>query len=358
MIGIIVPGNRKYTPYVENYIDTLTAENAQYRIMSWNKNGIEEDNIDFSFNYKVDDFDRKRMLLGYLRFLCACRKYIRKNGIDQLIILTAAPAFFLTKAFLSKFRDRFILDIRDDSPFIRRFPKLFHEICGMAKSVVVSSGHYTEWTGRDTVLCHNADLGLLAKHKDDPVSTMNNEDPIRITYAGVMIEGDCNIRTLEQFQNDQRFEFVYIGKESPDKQKIAEYVKTHAVNNVKFEGVYTKDQIIDIYHEKADLINILRNNTQINRDAVPNKLYEAVLAGKPVLVYWHNQAIVDYVRQYHIGIVIPEQENLNLTDYLYNEYKAIDMEEYERGRKAFLDQVDKDMKSFRKAVSEFSKQGK
>ena len=47
MIGIIVPGNRKYIPYVENYIDILVAGHTQYRIMSWNKNGIEEDIIDY-----------------------------------------------------------------------------------------------------------------------------------------------------------------------------------------------------------------------------------------------------------------------------------------------------------------------
>lgn len=354
MIGFIVPGNKKYTPYIENYINVLKANHIPYRIMSWNRNNITETDVDFSYYYPADDFDRKRMLLGYVRFMHACKGYIRKNRINKLIILTAAPAFFLTPGYLKKFKNRYLLDIRDDSPFIRRFPETFRKICHMAQTVVVSSDHYSEWTGRETVLCHNADLGLLEKHKDDAVLPKDENDPVRITYAGIMIEGDCNIRTLETLKNDPRFLFAYIGKDSPDKQKIVEYTKNHSVSNARFEGIYEKDQIVNIYHEKADLINILRNDTQINRDAVPNKMYEAVLAGRPLLVYWHNMAIVRYVNQYHLGIVIPENIETSPGDYLYGAYMAFDLEEYAKGRSEFLDRVSKDMKVFAEKVKKFA----
>ncbi len=354
MIGFIVPGNRKYTPYIENYINVFKANHVPFRILSWNRNGISEADVDFSYPYPADDFDRKRMLLGYLRFTRACKGYIRKNGIDRLVILTAAPAFFLTSGYLKKFRNRFILDIRDDSPFIRRFPETFRRICHMAQTVVVSSEHYSEWTGRETVLCHNADLGLLKKHKDDAVLPREENDPVRITYAGIMIEGDCNIRMLETLKNDPRFLFTYIGKDSPDKQKIAEYTKNHSISNACFEGIYEKTRIVNIYQNKADLINILRNDTRVNRDAVPNKMYEAVLAGRPLLVYHHNQAIVRYVNQYHLGIVIPESIETNLGDYLYSAYRQFDLDEYAKGRSEFLNRVCEDMDRFAGKVKQFS----
>ncbi len=354
MIGFIVPGNKKYTPYIENYINVLKASHVSYRILSWNRNGISEQDVDFSYDYTADDFDRKRMLFGYIRFAHACRKYIRKNRIDRLIILTAAPAFFLTPGYLKKFSNRFILDIRDDSPLIRRFPGAFKKICGMAQTVVVSSDHYSDWTGRETVLCHNADMNLLEAHKDDTVLSEGEVDPIRITYAGILIEGDCNIRILESLRNDRRFLFTYIGKDSPDKQKLTEYVKSQSVTNVIFEGIYEKNQIINIYHAKADMINILRNNTQVNRDAVPNKLYEAVLAGRPVLVYWHNMAIVRYVKQYHLGIVIPEHLETGLGDYLYEAYRNFNMDEFSKGRSEFLKKVSEEMETFMGKVKRFS----
>lgn len=353
MIGIIVPGNKKYTPYIQNYIEVLNRKHCDYRIMSWNKTGIQEDGIDFSFNYTVRDSDRKRMLLGYLRFISACKKYIRDNKIDKLIILTAAPAFFLGLHYLSKIKNNILLDIRDDSPFIRKFPNQFKKICGMAKSVIVSSNEFSSWTGRSTVLCHNVDLEQLRIHIDD-TPTNKVEMPIRIVFAGVMIEEQCNVEVLKAFKEDCRFSHFFIGRDCTGKSVIKKFTEEEHMANVFFEGAYNKDEIIDIYREKADLINIFRAKTTVNRNALPNKLYEAVLSGKPIVVFEHNKAVAQYASDYYLGIVIPEELNTSINDYLYNQTGVFDFDKYRFQRKMFLNHVIEDMNNFKYTIEDFS----
>ncbi len=355
MIGIIVPGNKKYTPYIQNYIDVLDENHCDYKIMSWNKTGMQEDGIDLAFNFSVKDSDRKRMLWGYVQFTTACRKYIKKNNIDRLIILTAAPAFFLGLRYLRQYREKYILDIRDDSPFIRKFPNHFKKICAMAKVIVVSSDEFTPWTGREAILCHNADLEQFTLHKDE-AAVEAFKTPTNIVFAGVMNEGPCNVEVLKAFQNDIRFEHTFIGRESSGKRLIQDYVESSGMTNVAFEGVYNKDEIINTYREKADLINIFRAKTTVNRNALPNKLYEAVLAGRPIVVFEHNVAIVKYAKRYNLGIIIPDDLKIGINDYVFEYLKEFSFKKYAEGRKAFLEKVEKDMRRFTESVVSFSNQ--
>lgn len=352
MIGIITPGNKKYTPYIENYLSILDAQKADYKVMSWDKRNLSEDGVDMRFDYSIKDANRLGMFFGYIRFIHKCKAFVKKNNIDKLIVLTAAPAFFLGERYLKKFEQNFILDIRDDSPFIRRFPKTFINICALANNVIVSSNEFSPWTGRDTILCHNVDLEQLNLHIDDEL-VIGHQSPVRIVFAGVMIEGNCNLNILSKFKNDNRFSHLYIGRESNGKKLIMDYVESEDISNVKFEGAYNKDEIINIYRNKADLINIFRDKTTVNRNALPNKLYEAVLAGKPLVVFEHNVAISNYAKEFNLGIVIPDGQLL-INDYVYDRIQNFDYKEYVSGRKKFLNEVVNDMNEFETVVYKFA----
>ena len=47
MIGLIVPSNIKYAPYVNYYVKKLEEEKVPYQIISWNRRGIKEE-VDFT----------------------------------------------------------------------------------------------------------------------------------------------------------------------------------------------------------------------------------------------------------------------------------------------------------------------
>ena len=191
-------------------------------------------------------------------------------------------------------------------------------------------------------------------HKnEEPVISFSY--PIRIVFAGVMIEELCNIEILKEFNGDENFMFFYIGKECRGKQKIREYVESCNMNNVFFEGAYNKNEIIERYRNEADLVNIFRSNSLINRNALPNKLYEAVLSGKPIVVFEHNVAIADYVREFNLGIVIPFDMETKVSDFLLSKMKTFSYEKYKQGRICFINKVENDMKQFSDSIADFSR---
>ena len=73
----------------------------------------------------------------------------------------------------------------------------------------------------------------------------------------------------------------------------------------------------------------------------------------PVVVFDHNEAVADYVRQYSLGLVL-EENMQTLGDTLAQRTAEFDYAAYARGRKAFLQKVMDDMEAFRQTVSGFA----
>ena len=352
-IGLIIPANIKYSPYIQYYTQNFDDEGINYVTIVWNKKELYE-NADYTFEYPCEDFDRRKMLIGHYKFAKECKKIIKKEKIDKLVIFTIAPAFFLGRYFLKKYNNKFIIDIRDDSPFRRKFPNKLKKICAMAFSVVVSSNNFIPWTGRKAVLCHNADVKTINKYFD--IETHKNSNKlISIVFAGAMIEPDINIEILSKLKNNPNFNFGYIGYNNIGKEKIIDFVDKNHIHNVWFEGTYQKEEVVQKYQSCASLVNIFRKNTVVNKNALPNKLYDAIVSAIPIIVFEHNEAICKYVKKYNLGIII--QEDLcNLGDTILKKYEDFDYEKFKIGRILFLKEVLYDMSVFFNTLNQFIKE--
>lgn len=351
-IGLIVPANLKYSPYVNYYTDILQKQNIDYRIMSWDKAGIKED-VDMVYTLQTSDFDRKKILAGHFLFANKCKQYIKKENITHLIVYTIAPLYFMGYHFLKSFQGRIIMDIRDDSPFRRRFPDRLNRFADLAQTVVVSSPFYAEWIQKKSFQCHNVNLAMLDRY-DDSFNHGAFTYPVKLTFAGMLIEEKLNMEVARQLADKEDFMLVFIGMEIEGKQKLRKYVEDNSIYNVTFKGEYKKDDIVDIYREEADIVNILRAKTEINKNALPNKLYDAVISGIPVAVYGHNEAISNYVKQYNLGIILKEEENLY--KQLQDGIQHFDAQQYGTGRKEFLNKVRMDYSIFKDQLVQFCKE--
>ena len=350
-IALIIPTNLKFAPYVQYYTKILDEKQIEYKIVLWDKRNIKEE-ADSVFHFHTSDFDRKRTFLGYLLFDKHCKKYLGKEQFDKIIFFTMAPLFFMGQRYLKRYKRKYILDIRDDSPFRRRFEKRFDEICRNAERVIVSSPRFAEWVQRETTICHNVDMEMLMKYSDiDPVTGF--VFPIVITFAGMMIEQNINIQVLEQLGNNPDFYFRFVGRPNRGMDEVEKYAKDNKIENVSFEGEYKKEDIIDIYRNGSTLINIIRENTTINKNALPNKLYDAILAGIPLVVFDHNEAIASYVQQFNLGIVIRQDQMNDLETAIKNGIKGFDYTQYQQGRQSFLSSVTNDMSVFKDVVHRF-----
>ena len=217
-VGIIVPSNIGMAPYLKYYTDVFEKKGIDTVIVSWNRFGLNEDS-DYIFNYRTENYDRKRVLWGHIRFAKFCKRVLKEEKADRLIILTMAPAFFLGLGFLNKYKDRYIIDVRDDTPFRKYFPNVFEHVANKAYAVMVSSFMYSNWFSKATILCHNIDMNMLKKYKKDsaPIPSLNR---IRVVFAGSMREAKINIQIVDALKNDDYFSMVFIGRENAEQKKI------------------------------------------------------------------------------------------------------------------------------------------
>lgn len=352
MTGFIVPGNLKYAPYVRYYMDEFKKNNADFEIISWDKNGLSEDEVDHVFHYKVSDMQRKKVLWGYLGFSRFAKKICRKKKYDNLVVFTIAPAVFMSTFLLRKYNKNYILDIRDDSPFVRKTPKIFMKVRDGAKDLVSSSRFFFKWIGKECYMCHNCDAQAISDHRDDELNNSVSH-PIRIVFAGIMNEARINVWMLRQIKSYDDFDFYFWGPKSEGMEDVSRLGNEMGIKNLHFGGRYNKQDIVKIYRENADFVNIIRKKSEVNRNALPNKLYDAAIAGKPVIVFDHNEAVCEYVEKYGLGIILSEEDSGDFENVLKRKISEFSMEHYEKGRIAFIDELMKDREEFNLMVKRF-----
>ncbi len=351
-VGMIIPLNTRIAPYISNYISYFRNKNIPYKTIVWDKLG-REDAADYTFKFRAKDSNKLLIFIGYIFFLLKCRRIIKRENIDHLIVFTIAPMFFLGTFFLARFKGNFIADIRDDSPFRRKFPNTLRKIGDLSYTTIVSSPKYAAWFNK-SVLCHNAEIKTVEEALDYIPQSVKS-DVLRIVCAGTMMEENKNIEIISALRNNDRVKLSYFGRENEAKRKIERYVNENGVLNVEFQGEYRKDQIVDIYREQADLVNILRAKSEVNAEALPNKLYDATVAGIPIVVFSHNQAIVDYANKYTLGLIL--EDTPDISEELFRRYQDFSFSKYVEGRDKFLRMLLSDMAQFEKELGGFVKIG-
>ena len=351
MTGFIVPCNIKYAPYVQYYIDIYKKSGAEFEIISWDKRG-ESEPCDHVYHKCVRDSERFKVMLGYLGFSNFVKRIVKKKKYDNLIVFTVAPAIFLS-GMLKKYTGKYILDVRDASPLVAKLPKRFASARAGAKCVVSSSPSFNEWIGGEPLICHNVSVETMIAERDADVTVSLDKKPCGIVFAGFMNEGEINLSLEKQLAGDGDFELHFFGPSSDKRKEMEDYKAECGAENVHFYGTYNKGEIVDIYRKHGDLANIIRRKCRVNRDALPNKLYDAVSSGKPIIVFSHNEAICHYAKKFDLGIILEDGDEADFKTALKNGIEKLDIDAYKKGRIKFIDEVVSDQERFRAAVLDF-----
>lgn len=340
MVGLIVPGTIKFCPYVNYYIDILNQAQIPFEIISWDKRGLNE-NVTYAYRYKTRDGQLLKKTIGYIGFrnyvlhICKMRKY------DKLIVFTLAPALLIKDYLVKNYAGKFILDIRDDTVLRRYAGKKIKALVDSAIGVVTSSHEFDVWLGSDTIMCHNVDANIVKDVVEKgkyPCPVKKRDDAFRrIMFAGSLNEWNINLKILQSMKNNPDVIFIYHTPDVAVKKNLTSYCEAESVENVLFFGEYKKSEIYDMYRNEADFANCIRCESEVNRNALPNKLYDAMLSGVPILVLAHNKAICDYVKKYHLGLIFNDEQDF--IDNFIQQSKVFDYDLFATGRMQFLQKI-------------------
>lgn len=344
-VALVCPSNMLYMPYVSNYEKILKGKNVDYDIINWDRFNIEDE--DNSLKYRDSKIGHQRNFLDYYEFKKFIIKSINSIKYDKVIVFGIQLTFFLKDILLKKYKSNYIIDIRDYNKIIRVFN--IKKLINNSAFTVISSSGYKVWLPNNYkfIVNHNTQISCLDELKE--INSVFAAEKINIAYIGSIRDLTINIDFINSLKNNQNINLFYDGEGTINKD-IADYLKANNILNVFLTGRYKKENEENLY-KKSDIINVLIPNNHINsKTLLPNRLYNAVLQGKPIIAF-EGTYLTEQVNNHNLGMVIKSFDRVEekINNYLNN----FDVERYKVGRVSFFEEVIRDNESFRTSIEKF-----
>lgn len=128
----------------------------------------------------------------------------------------------------------------------------------------------------------------------------SDSDRTKIVYVGNLVEDRCikllvdTVRELDDFE-------LHIGGIGDLKDYVAEMADK--CDNVYFYGKLPYDNVLALEKECDIMVAFYDPSVPNHRFAAPNKFYEAIAQGKP-LVMFHNTGVDDIIDEYSLGVTV------------------------------------------------------
>ena len=338
--------------YVEKYEQSIIRHKGEYDIILWNRSGNQNtDLIDHHIVFEgLNSRSKLLKIIPFLRWRRFVIKQLKKVQYDRLIVLTTIPAVLLADVLLLKYSKRYWLDIRDYTyehfGFYHRIVKKL--VNSSATTSISSPGFYSFVPHSEKVfLTHNI-TNLSARKNDCSLDTTRS--PIVIGFVGGVQYPEENKRLCKQLKDNPRFSLRYVGKVHPGCD-LRGYCEKIGMSNIEFLPPYDNRQKPLIY-EQIDLINsVYGADSPITRIALPNRLYDAALFKKPILVS-KGTLLAEIVERFHMGLAIDTQEP-ELAKCINSYLEHFNQEAFVSGCEAFLSTVIQEEEQIINRIDEF-----
>ena len=342
-IALICPSNMLYMPYVDNYTKVFDELDADYSLINWDRFKIEKDS---KLTYRDSKIGHQRSFLDYFKYSRFVLNILKKNNYDKVVVFGIQLVFFLKRHLIKEYRDKYIIDIRDHNRIIKYFN--IEKTIEHSNFTVLSSPGYKEWLpeSNNYVINHNTQIESLNELKEVKPFDLSSSNEISVGCIGALRDYKINIDFIESLKNNEIVKLNYHG-EGNINQGISKYLLEHGIENVNLTGRYDKEEEPELY-KKNNIINVLRYNDGINnKTALPNRLYNAVIYGKPMLAF-EGTYLSEIIKGYNLGLIIKDFDIIERKVVVYME--NFDFELYKNNRYLFFGSVIKENEEFHNKI--------
>ncbi|WP_079506604.1 hypothetical protein [Mesobacillus jeotgali] len=344
-IALICPSNLLYMPYVNNYLKIIESNNVAYEIINWDRFNIEDEND--TLKYKDSKIGHQRNYLDYFKYKQFLIKVLKTKKYDKVIVFGIQLSYFLKRFLIQEYKGNYILDIRDHNQIINFFG--IKKIVDNSNFTVISSPGYKDWLPMSNkyIVNHNTVIDCIEDLMEAKLKS--NLNKINVSFIGAIRDYNINFDFINVLRNDENINMFYHGEGDINKD-IEEHLKKNEIKNVLLTGRFNKEDEAYLY-KKSDLINVLRFNDGINnKTALPNRLYNAILYGKPLLAF-EGTYLAEQIKEYNLGLVISSFNNVEEKIKMY--IKSFDIESFDNGRKKFFEKTISDNQYFKSQLNKF-----
>lgn len=262
------------------------------------------------------------------------KKSVYGSGIKNLfnIFLFQISIFFKLYKYRKKYNKVFSCDL-DTGITARVFSKLFkknfiydiydyyvdcHKIPSKLKNIIEKQEIKNINSADVTIICTEERKKQIIKAKPKKLIVVHNSpelpnfdeckkyklkgknEKLKICYVGILQEDRLLIEILDVIKNNEKYE-LHIGGFGKYEQKIADYSKKYS--NIFFYGSMNYYDVLRLEKECDILFATYNPKIENHKFSAPNKLYEAMALGKPIIVC-KNTGIDKLVDKNKLGIVI------------------------------------------------------
>ncbi|MCX7875757.1 MAG: glycosyltransferase [Melioribacteraceae bacterium] len=315
-ICIAFLGNPYHDSRVTNLYNSLIEDGYEVSVISFNWFA---DKISNNKNYIIHEISRKQGSLNfYLSFLTKLFSSLIKSKADiffaediytlPIVVLIAkikkAKIFYNSREIYS-----FIGGLRN-RPFLQKIITSIEKYFIKKVDLVLTTGEMdTEflknfYSLENVITVRNIPLYQEPKYNFDFRSKFNIPTNYKILlYQGILIDGRGISIILKALQKIHNAVFILLGEGSEKEKFIKEAKELNVYERVSFAGSYPQDELIN-FTSSADIGLALIENISISYyHALPNKLFEYIMANVPVVSCSLPQ-MKNIVEKYKVGIVV------------------------------------------------------
>lgn len=277
-VAVLGFNNIKYSPYITTYTDLLDKYSIEYDVIIPNRNQLNET---INGNLVYIEWDKKKnKLQNFVTFAKRTQTILKKENYDFIFILTTIPAILLSHVLVKKYKEKYLVDIRDytydKKPIFRNLETY---VLKYAHTRVISSPAFREFLpDLEYVLCHNFSHRTLISD----LTFERRGEPIKIGYVGSIAYIEECKRMIDLVRNDDRFCFYLYGNEVYG-SIVSEYAESSGTERIKCFGGYEPAEKPKIIHGIDILFNDYGNGSDLVKCALSNKLYDSFTFKKPLI---------------------------------------------------------------------------
>lgn len=233
-----------------------------------------------------------------------CKEYDYIHACD---LMTGLPALLPTKLF----RKKFVYDCVDYYSDSQTGPKFVLKILKKLETIVINKADITILCSekrinqiipakpKKIVYIHNSpNMDQFSIKKVDNGVCKSKSNKIKITYVGNFCENRWLIQFLNNSSKLKNIMEVHIGGFGGLEDKIKEIVNEN--ENMFYYGKMKYSDVLQLESETDCIVALYETNIKNHIYAAPNKFYEALALGKPLLMI-KNSGMSEIVEEKNFG---------------------------------------------------------
>lgn len=343
-------GNIFEMPYLKNYTDLIDCE---IDLVYWDRRHILEDAkvrrkyaVRIGFKNANHPFLK---IIGYVKFCYIATKILKRNNYDGVVLLTGNTAVLLHKILLSKYKGRYIIDIRDYfKEHIVWYYNIQRELIHSSFKTFISSPAFREFLPvYNYVVVHNyqeISIEQIKWFRDRKIESRF----IVISNIGTMRFLDASKEVLDVFCNDSRFFLKFIGSGS---LRLRDYCDKLEMTNVYLKDRFQSSETLELYKDCHMVLNVYGSKDPLVKYLLSNKLYYAAQLGMPIIVS-KGSYMEELIKEYEIGYSFDITNKSFLND-LESYFNNLNRELFLKNCDTFISRVKSDNIEFNLTIDKF-----